>query len=412
MNQSKARRIKIIVYTMIVLVLFISKIQAQADSFNIRKHTDTLPYIDTAPPLRIAVLAPLYLDSAFDDFYYKLGNINIPKYFLPGLEFYNGIMAAIDSLQQQGNNLDVWIFDTKKKGLSSEALAAEMNGLHFSLIIASLTNPTEQKTFSDFSLNNNIPLISATYPNDANVTGNPFFVMINSSLKTHVDGIYKYLQKNFLRSNLIFVTRQGALEDRIRSMFTDLGKISNLLTYKTVLLTDNFTADHILSQLDSTKQNVIICGSINEYFGANLIKTLNLSATYPITLIGMPTWGSLKILSTANNENLDIVYSSPFNYSTGNQIIIALTSAYKSKYNARPSEMFFKGYESMYHFGNLLSKFRNNFINNLSDTTYNVSNNFFFAPVKQDSASFIPDYIENKKLYFVRKWQGNITTIY
>jgi hypothetical protein len=60
-------------------------------------------------PIRVAVLAPLYIDSAFDNTIYKLSNTSIPKYILPGLDFYNGVMMAVDSLKKEGLSLDVWI---------------------------------------------------------------------------------------------------------------------------------------------------------------------------------------------------------------------------------------------------------------------------------------------------------------
>ena len=43
-------------------------------------------------PLKIAVFAPVYLDSAFDNGNYKLGNASLPRQMLPGLDFYNGVM--------------------------------------------------------------------------------------------------------------------------------------------------------------------------------------------------------------------------------------------------------------------------------------------------------------------------------
>ena len=56
---------------------------------------------------KIAVLAPLYLDSAFDGNNYKLTGISLPKYILPGLDFYHGVKAAIDSLQKENSPIDV-----------------------------------------------------------------------------------------------------------------------------------------------------------------------------------------------------------------------------------------------------------------------------------------------------------------
>ena len=62
---------------------------------------------------KIAVFTPLYIDSAFIGNDYKLGSNNLPKTILPGLEFYNGIMLAIDSLQTEHASLEVNVYDTK-----------------------------------------------------------------------------------------------------------------------------------------------------------------------------------------------------------------------------------------------------------------------------------------------------------
>src|SRR4030095_4466761 len=273
------------------LIFLVQKAQAQTHSVS---------------PLRIAIILPLYLDSAFDNYDYKLGNLNIPKYFLPGLEFYNGITMAIDSLQKEGVNLEVWIYDTKKKDHSLDSLIKEIEPLHLSLIIASFSNTAEQKIFSEFSLNNNIPLISATYPNDAYVNGNPFFVMINSTLKAHAENIYRFVQRSYMTAKYIFVTQFGPLEERIQKMFADYRDKAYPLNYTTVQLTDTLTYNQISPLLDSTKANVIICGSVNETFGTNLLKALNESVTFPLTVVGMPTWDGLKELSAIENKNLDI----------------------------------------------------------------------------------------------------------
>jgi len=241
-------------------------------------------------PVRIAVLAPLYLDSAFDNNNYKLGNLNIPRYILPGLNFYDGVMMAVDSLRKEGNDLDVWVYDTKNKVRSTDSLAKEMAAMHFSLVIASFSNVTEQKIFSEYSFSNNVPLVSATYPNDAYVTGNPFFIMLNSTLKTHVEGLYKYIQRGFPVGKFLYVTRKGTMEEKIMNLYNDAGKKTYPVKYKTVELPDDFLPEQLLPLLDSTNQNVIICGSLDENFGTNLIKALDQNITFPVTIIGAPTW--------------------------------------------------------------------------------------------------------------------------
>ncbi|HYC29730.1 MAG TPA: amino acid ABC transporter substrate-binding protein, partial [Chitinophagaceae bacterium] len=62
---------------------------------------------------QVAVFTPLYLDSAFD----ATGNYRYDKYFPkfinPGLEFYEGVQMALDSLQKEGAKLDVFVYDLR-----------------------------------------------------------------------------------------------------------------------------------------------------------------------------------------------------------------------------------------------------------------------------------------------------------
>jgi hypothetical protein len=100
----------------------------------------------TQLPVRIAVVLPLNLDSAFKGYEYNLSNTKISQYFLSGLEFYNGVMMAIDSLQKENANVEVWIYDMHKQNQSLQQLTNEMQALNFSLVIASVTTSSEQKT--------------------------------------------------------------------------------------------------------------------------------------------------------------------------------------------------------------------------------------------------------------------------
>src|SRR5574338_774185 len=67
---------------------------------------------------RIAIFAPLYLDSAFDaSGNYKFAD-GLPKYISPGLEFYEGVQLAVDSLAVEGAPLELFVFDTRAAGKS------------------------------------------------------------------------------------------------------------------------------------------------------------------------------------------------------------------------------------------------------------------------------------------------------
>ena len=361
---------------------------------------------------KIAVLCPLYLDSAFTGYTYNLGNNNMPQYILTGLDFYNGVMLAVDSLNKEHINAEVWVYDTKKKNTDISAILQSMKVLNFSLILASFTSAAEQKTVSDFSFANNIPVISVTYPNDAGIAANPYFIMLNSTLKTHINGIYNYVAQNFIAAKPLFVTRAGLLENKIAADFKandSLGK--NHFQYRVMQLNNDIFFKDLKPYLDSTRQNTIICGSLSNDFALSLVKALGNNPQYKTTLIGMPNWDGIRKLLNNTFDNVDIVYSTAFNYNTTDAVVQTINTEYKAKFFARPSDLVYKGFYAMYHYTHLMNEYPNELIGHLSDTSNQAKTGFLIKPVSLSALSMLPDYQENKNLFFVKKNKGAVVSV-
>jgi hypothetical protein len=361
---------------------------------------------------KVAVFIPLYIDSAFADTSYKLGNNNLPKTMLPGLEFYNGVMIAIDSLQAEGHQLEVNIYDTKSSNQPINSIISKEEFDGTSLIIASFNNRTEIKLLADYALRKNIPLISATYPNDGGVSNNSYFTIINSTLATHCEELYKHLQRHYSLGNIIFVTKKGAVESYIQSAFANAARntASIPLKTKTVELPVNFTNQLLVNLLDSTRKNLVICGSIDEAFTANVIKSISSAKNYTTTIAGMPTWDGNKELDKPDYATIDFLYTSPFYYDRTLPLAINLSSKYNAKFNAAPTDMFFKGYESMYHFTKLLLQYGNDVNNHLSDKSYKLFNEFDIRPLRNKTTG-VTDHLENRKLYLIKKTGGIVKAL-
>ena len=364
-------------------------------------------------PLKIAVFVPLYLDEAFTGYTYQLDKNNLPQNILAGLEFYNGVMLAADSLAEEGANIQINIYDTKQPTATLTRLLNSSEMLNTGLMIASFTTAGEVKLFADQALKNNIPLISATYPNVGGIVSNPFFVLLNSSFQTHVNGIFKYLQKNEATSNIIAFRRSGAIGDYIKNRLTELNTSSKTakLKFKWVDLPDKFTQRDVVKHLDSTINNIILVASPMEKYGLDIVKTLNNLEQYRSTAVGMPTWDGVKELNGKDCRNVEIVYSTPFVFSRFDHFESNVVKRYKAKYYSRPSDMVFRGFETTFHFGKLLLQYKGNLINNLSSEQFKLFNDFDIQPVKLRESSVMPDYLENKKLYFLRKQEGNIKSV-
>ena len=366
------------------------------DSISIAKH-------------RVAIFTPIYLDSAFDwNNEYRYANNILPKFINPGLEFYEGAQLALDSLNKESAPLEVFVYDTKsaKNSLTQQLEKAEADSIE--LIIA-YCSAAEVKTIADAGLKRNIPVINVNLPNDGGVTGNPFFVLLNSTLKTQCEGIYKHIQKYYPLHKIIMFRKKGQLEDRIKSYFDDYTKntASVPLKIKYIDLVDSFTVNQLKAQLDSNSQTLCIAGSLDENFGKRLTQQLaSIRKQYPVTVMGMPTWDGIKDFSRPEYKNIEIIYATPFYNAKTDKVSMGISNFFNNKMYARPSDMVFRGYEVILKFAKLLLQYNKDIASNLSSKQPKIFTDFDIQPVFSKQNMTL-DYFENKKLYFL-KWQDGI----
>ena len=276
------------------------------------------------------------------------------------------------------------------------------------LIIANCSS-AEVKIFADAGLKKNIPVINVNLPNDGGATANPFYVVLNPTLRTQCEGIYKHLQKYYSLESIVVFRRKGQLEDRIKTYFDDFGKntVAIPLKIKYVELTDSFTVNQLKPYLDTTSQTICIAGSLDENFGKNLtqqLASLN-KQNYLATVMGMPTWDGISF-NKPEYKGIEIIYSTPFYNSKVDKVSQGITNRFNKIMFARPTDMVFRGYEVTFRFARMLLEHGNDIASNLTSKYVKVFTDFDIQPVLNKQSMSL-DYFENKKLYFL-KWQDGV----
>lgn len=364
-----------------------------------------------APVYRIGVFAPLYLDSVFNKntFRYKL---SIPRFIMPAVDFVQGALLALDSLQAGEDLIEAFIYDTKSYTESVPDLIRNKKLDSLQLIIGSVKDE-EYTQLAAFALQMNIPFISVTYPNDGGITGNPFLVIVNSTLKAHCEAIYSYILQQHGTDKIYLCRKPGTQEDMVASYITQMNEREGgpLLPIEILNSGTNINAAFLVSKLDSNRKSVIIGGSLDGNFAGDLAKACaEIHKTYPITLIGMPNWDGFSALySNKNLIDFPIYYTTPFFNDKDDHFGQSLTNAYFKKYRGKPSDMAFKGFESVFLFTKLLIKYPGNFMSHINDRSIKVFCDYNFKPVRQREEVQIPDYFENKHLYLVKILNGIIS---
>lgn len=362
----------------------------------------------------IAVFAPLYLDSAFDaSGEYTYGK-NFPKFLNPGLEFYEGIQLAADSLTKTGAPLDIHVYDTRSVAQSIAQTLQKPELAKVELIIGHVTG-SEIKVLAEIAKTRSIPFINVNVPNDANITNNPFFIILNSTLKTHLQAIYKFLQRSYSTSPIIVFRKNGPQEELLMNYFIEIERATAAVPLKLefVTLSSTFTASQLASHLDSTRENMCVAASLDETFAKRIAQQLaSLNKAYPLQLMGMPTWDGIKDLEKKEYKGLNIIYSTPFYNAKTDKASTSITGYFKNNFYSRPSDMVFRGYECIMRFGRLLIDHGVNIGSSISEKKYKVFTDFDIQPVFLNKQTPTLDYFENKKVYFVKLTDGDIKAVY
>ncbi len=388
-------------------------------SFNVAAQIDSTkqPASDTTKKTRsykIGIFAPLYLDSVFttdNNFKYRQG---VPRFIIPAVDFVQGAQVALDSMQ--GNeNIEAGIFDTKAFVQNVPWLIQNKKLDSLNLIIGNVKD-VEYKQLADFALQKKIPFVSVTYPNDGGIVANPYVVIVNSTLRSHCEAIYSYMLQNHGTDKIYLCRKAGAQEDQVAGYIRQLNEQDGqpLLPIQVLNFDSSPTSDYLKSKLDSNRKTVIIGGSLEENFASNLASACSeLNSVYPITLIGMPTWDGFATLHKKEGlMNFPIYFTSPYWNSKWDDYSKMVTNAYTKKFKGKPGDMAFKGFESVYLFTKLLTKYPDDVMAHLNDKTLKIFNEYNFRPVqlKKDGApGETPDYFENKHLYFIKIVNGAVS---
>jgi len=400
-------------YLFLIMLAFLQAFFSIAQQDSTRVKNDTLPTDTINRRLAVAIFTPLYLDSAFDyGNSYRYGK-SFPKFINPGLEFFEGAALAIDSLQKEGAVLDFHVFDTRSGKISLLKLLQDTI-LHQVDLLIGHVSAYEARLLADAAAKLGVPFINSNFPNEAGVTNNPHYVILNSTLETHIRSLYRFLQRNFALSQItIFTKRKGPLEDVLKVYITDIEKTTSSVPLKIqyVTLEPTFSPKALLKYLDSNKTNVCIAGSLDAQFGQLIAQELSaVSNSYTSTIFGMPTWDMLDFTKPVF-KNLEIFYSTPFYITPSNKTATELTAQYKSRFYVKPTDMVFRGYETVYHFTRLLLHHKMNLRNSLSDKKFRIFTEFDIQPVINGQTQAI-QYFENKKIYFIRKVDGIVKGVY
>ena len=400
------RTMKKYILSFIILFVFagVSNLYAQVNNAEINKYPkDTLE-----KTYRVAIFAPLYLDSVFTGNKLR-SQTSIPSFAMGGLDFVQGAQIALDTLKLDGKHVEAFIYDSKSNTQPVLTLIKSRKLDNLDLIIGSVKEP-EYGLLAQFAAQRNIPFVSATYPNDGGIRKNPFLIIVNSTLKAHCEGIFSYILQKHGTDNIYLFKKRN--DNRIDNYFKEINFTDGhqLLKIKTIMLDSSISPTGLRYLVDTTKPLVIIGASLDETFSQKLANAVYpLQKTNKVVFIGMPNWdGFGSFYKKDVYTDFPIRFTTP-HFDAKNSVLSSyLTDKYFQLYRAKPSDMAEKGFETTYDFTSILINHPADFMQNINDTLYAPLHDFNFRPVIHDKNSNTPDYYENKHLFIMQILNGEI----
>lgn len=360
--------------------------------------------------IRVGLFVPLWLDSAFSETgEYRYGK-GFPRQSIPGIEYYHGVTLALDSLRNNGRaDIDLRVFDIRSHEGSTSFVTrmAVMDSLD--LIIGQVSG-TDYLRLAETARARGIPFLSASYPNDGGIRENPYLLIANARLQTHLQVLQSYLRTTLgAAHNAVWLRRAQPADDRLAEAFREIDGATPP-KYRTLTLVDTFSERHLIRLLDSTRINVLIAGSLDEAFGLRLVNScLGIDGrTYRITIVGMPTWEAMTQLRSSRYRSVPIEHTVSFQRTAIASWGDRMEEEYRRRTFSRPSDVAFKAFQGTYHFVSLLLKYGRDWPKNLNDPEIRAVTDVDYQPVRFGTTALSPDYYENKRIYLIRREEGMI----
>lgn len=353
---------------------------------------------------RIDILAPLYLDELVKDGE-KVYKDRLPEKALAGIDFYQGVKLAADSLTKLGYKLDVYVHDVTQYALSPEAMVK--NGtLDESDLIIGVLQYGQLRTIAAYAKKRNINFISAFSPSDGDIKDNPYFIMVQPTLETHCRKLANYISRKFPDERKLILYRNNNSIDSIANAYLDIDSKDG---FDMVLCNTIPAQAFFAAEFDSIAPNIILMPLVDANYADLILQRFNTwFPNYQFKIYGMPSWKALSSMRKPDlYPNISISFPSPFYFEPSSPLVQSIANGYKREFGGRPSELVYRGYETLFWYSSLLQRYGTLFNLKQADTEEAIFTRYDMKGEWTKQQDFL--YWQNEHVYLFNYANGSYT---
>jgi len=294
-----------------------------------------------------------------------VNGVNIDQKAISFLEFYEGTLLAIDSLQQLGMKIELYAFDASNQQMINSLLQME-EFRNLDLIIGPVL-PELQESVSAFAARNRIPMVSPLSTSGNFELTNSYYFKVNPGKDYQIEQSAQYIEREFSDKNFILLQIAGnsnSSEAKLAQIVKEkLGsKSSGNLFHEYNFQTQGVNS--IKSILKENEENVFLIPTDNEAQVSIAITNLNaLAEDYNVVLMGTPGLTKLKSLQTESFHRIRLRYLTPYFVDYKKSLVRRFVGKYRDYFSTEPSQYSFQGFDVSYYFLRALYRYGKDFRN-------------------------------------------------
>jgi ABC-type branched-subunit amino acid transport system substrate-binding protein len=274
------------------------------------------------------------------------------------LQFYEGVLLAVDSLQRAGMRIALKVFDTQQSADSIRKFIYSESFLETDLIIGPVF-PNVQREVAAIAAKNRIPVISPLSSQSQDLNINPYYFQVNPSREILIAKTAELIAEEYFNSNFIVVRTsrsgdipEGKVVDMVREKLSPSGYWNNPqgMQFHSV----NFSSEGpsgINRVMSSNKENVIFISSLNEGELSIILSNINnLAGRYPVTLIGFNRYEQFSSIQEEFFHNLKLQYIAPYWTDYTNPETVRFLKKFRQYFHTDPGNFGMQGYDVAFYF--------------------------------------------------------------
>jgi LysM repeat protein/ABC-type branched-subunit amino acid transport system substrate-binding protein len=317
----------------------------------------------------IALMIPFYLGSIYQvnpddpDIRDKDANDYLS---LTYIQYYEGLLMAIDSLKSKGFSAKVYVYDVDADTAATQKILEkpEMTKMH--LIIGPFFD-NSFNVVARFALKNHIKLVDPLSSGNDMLNNDPYVFKATPSVDMQLKQLAAFIVGRYPKSPVIIVHNDKENEKAYVSVFE---KALNNEQQKAGLADSSFKEiiysqdgfSGITKYFSGTDTNIIVTLSNGEIFVTNYVSNFNnIYDKYKMIVFGLPSWKNFDNIETEYMQNINLhIFSTSF-IDYLDPAVQNFTLKFRDLYKTEPEKYAFQGFDVGMVFFSALKNYGVNF---------------------------------------------------